>query len=115
MDTFFNGWRRKAGCMLLMLAGCIAIFWSRSYVVGDALSFWKLNVVSQEGQVSWAWFADVLKPSVHWGTVDLLSDLPSWDKMAYVHYDDSVHYGIVAVPLTLLSACLILWKPRPKP
>lgn len=112
MRAFFNGWRRKMGCFTLVMAVGIGTFCVRSYIIGDSLSLWQLDVTSKQGHVSWAWFPENSRLSVSWRSVNLVSELPSYDKMIVVHYDESIHYGIVTIPLTLLSAYLLLWKPK---
>ncbi|MDB5343030.1 MAG: hypothetical protein JWP89_1407 [Schlesneria sp.] len=38
MHTFFHGWRRKAGCVALVMALCLLALWFRSHVVADTLA-----------------------------------------------------------------------------
>jgi hypothetical protein len=37
MEEFFKGWRRKAGCVTLMLAGAFCSVWHRSYSTFDRI------------------------------------------------------------------------------
>lgn len=112
MREFFNGWRRKAGCLLLVLSLFFATLWWRSYFIGDVWTLWHLNLLSCDERFSWAWFDRDMGSQLAF--VNLRRDLPSWDQPVLCHYDDVFHYRMIAIPLTLLSACLILWNPRPK-
>src|SRR5258708_4117292 len=39
MHTFFHGWRRKAGCVALVMACVFTGIWIRSYRIVDTFSF----------------------------------------------------------------------------
>ncbi len=39
MGNFFRGWRRKIGCVILLLALLMQAWWFRSHIVGDCIQF----------------------------------------------------------------------------
>ncbi|HEY4263122.1 MAG TPA: hypothetical protein VGM98_23370 [Schlesneria sp.] len=102
----FHGWRRKAGCVALVVACFLFIAWTRSLIVSDAIlgrSRWiSLDsegktydlIVSRDGAVR-----NIYRTSQMGGGFR--------DEEVF-----AVSYAIVILPLTLLSAYLILWKPR---
>ena len=126
MREFFHGWRRKVGVATLVIACAIAGFWmatgdhqdgvsfqlrQRQYVfysVGGQIvclempahgGFWRLSSDDYEPMRS-----IVAKLEQNWGEISQYKDfavkrraIPLW--------------GLL-LPLTLLSAYLILWKPR---
>ena len=57
MSTFFHGWRRKTGCILLLMAGVFMAAWLRSLSVIDKFSFSQQQschfMLSMDGNVSW--------------------------------------------------------------
>lgn len=171
MQTFFHGWRRKAGVAALMMACLLCGLWIRSRIVDDkvilTISGWKHLIHSERGVISWfAWDeserygfdlpADVaeemgvpahLSGSVAWrrpewqsqpvshpaqavpmvkpekikfGCGDPLKDFPpneflnnEYLKLATVGFlKNAVSYWMLVLPLTLLSAYLIIWKPK---
>ena len=94
MGEFFNGWRRKTGCVTLVMACLLTDGWILSASRTDIANFrllGKQHIVSSEEQ------------SIQWG-----AEVPHtilWD----VWY---VPYWSVVLPLTLLAAWLLLSKPR---
>jgi hypothetical protein len=129
---FFKPLRRKIGVVTLVVACCFLAAWIRSTVVGDSLKlhFGKQRQcgISSQGQ------------SIHFGvTADVTDDppmsnlemtrwpmahMPEFYKNESLKFsisigDDSTwvvivpHWSIV-IPLTLLSAWLLLSKVRPK-
>ena len=122
MSTFFDGWRRKAGCVLLVLACVFMAGWIRSRMIGDAIMFpvgrRQNAIVALNGTVHW-WA--VTNGPADWGFDS--SDRPVDELTDEIHElqiqlepfqfrDWCVSYWSITVPLTLLSAYLILWKPR---
>lgn len=120
MGEFFHGWRRKLGCVALVMAGLLASGWVRSHSCFDRAHMdWPSRserhyVGSEKGRI-W-WMCIPYNPpvySVGWETemiyratqCDWRFDEDSW----------VIPYWPLAVPLTLLSAYLILWKPRKPP
>lgn len=139
MDEFFSGWRRKTGCVTLVLACVFATGWIRSLSTTDFF-----HCVSQEGSASdlglsiggylgWEYWYDLPRPALRipkWVSSDpmpihrLAEDhdmtwrVKCWGiEIGTVAGDTEfvfVWYGWIVVPLTLLSAYLLLSKPRPK-
>ena len=94
MGEFFTGWRRKAGLVTLAMAVVLSVGWTRSIKERDVkgfVLFGKWNVVESDDQTL-SWGAEV-------------SSTPHW-KVWYVPY------WLLVWPLTLLSAWLIVGKPR---
>ena len=114
MGGFFHGWRRKVGCITLLVACLLAGMWIRSNAaydgiwltiegrrymatsVGGRVGFW-----SQQSSVSHGWISQRLEADHAAGLSTMLLGqavvLPYWS---------------LILPLTLFSAYLILWKPK---
>jgi len=142
MREFFKGWRRKVGCIVLAMACVLAGAFARSLTRLDQIYFngAKSNLVIASGDQKlilmiggrfnsvyhdisgtrnriWqlTWSDEELLPSrdpINWYQhpafrVDFVSNVDG-DKMA------TISYLSIVLPLTLLSAILILW-PRRKP
>ncbi|HEY4258843.1 MAG TPA: hypothetical protein VGM98_01730 [Schlesneria sp.] len=152
MREFFRGWRRKAGCVTLVVAMALTGIWitSRNRVWGHRwyTKHSLLSILVREWgfdcqiwdmpdpelfnrdtiAVGWAHTIDstptrfepfrrtgMLEPEwhrhwagFHWGQVTFLDAYPEHvtiNKLIVPHW-------ATALPLTLLSAYLILWKPR---
>lgn len=112
MGDFFRGWRRKVGCALLILACVFAAGWVRSYsdpdqirlqsrmsyVEGNVLRSVSLYVELNEGSIQ-----GVRRTTRYFGSGTGVSESSVlW----------SVPYWSIVDPLTLLSAWLLLSKPR---
>jgi hypothetical protein len=147
MKEFFNGWRRKAGCSLLLVACVFTTGWIRSQRRFDLLFIPVGNATY--GFVSGAGAIDFLRfwepesqDELYFLSGDLMSENGSWlDETGYINPWSSSHqikwrldwhgfrvgvshignrhdtdcvlpYWSIAIPLTLISAYLILWKPR---
>jgi hypothetical protein len=141
MREFFKGWRRKTGCVALVMACALAGEWMRASVTEDAYLLTPQHaIVSGDGYMTVVftrrhgpqyWYMAFTKrvdsgpggslkweQRWRWGVagvgcgVDVLlvngteEDEAKWCRIPY--------WGII-LPLTLLSAYLILWKPRTKP
>ena len=120
MREFFRGWRRKVGCATLVMACVAGAAWSRSYLYSEYIGIGTTNRIdvflSSQGLVRWA----AIKPPpgdrwFWWGSNDTVG------LFALMPYDPSMFepswpgpYCVIVIPLTLISAYLILWKPRPK-
>lgn len=137
MGDFFHGWRRKAGCVTLVMACALTSEWTRSpttdneiplsRTVGFVSSHGSLTVVvmdrgghraewypAQSDRIiyhtgrSWSkkWRRTVAVVNLgtdEYGNAERVEDIARWCR---------VPYWSIVVPLTLLSAYLILWKPR---
>ena len=57
MNTFFHSWRRKTGCVMLIMALTMFAMWMRSRVMEDKLVWTMKDVAhvlnSEDGGVSW--------------------------------------------------------------
>jgi hypothetical protein len=128
MKEFFCGWRRKAGTVTLVMALAVAGIWMRSRVVCDTLQFkfgGRLHdIVSYSNQTSGvSWKFDLAFPEVlDWGSIPLnevdADDIEGTLANYREGYRDlgffewHVPHWLLVLPLSLLSAYLILWKPR---
>lgn len=138
MGDFFHGWRRKAGCVTLLLACVLLAGWIKSIWLQDDIEFRLpggrfLHTIHSVGQsVTWACH---VSRGIHPVPFSWQSGPPSgafpdqpvvidwqWNGIAvgnvrwemtsdYIHFWRFPHLS-VGIPLTLLSAYLILWKPR---
>jgi len=138
MSDFFHGWRRKTGCVLLVMAFVLAGLWTRSFYHADQLSYAtgkhsveKLH--SGNGFAVWMSYDvvwDQRFPAIEWNWV--------YPKDAYFNDQGAangskmewqfnwlcigsgkvannsnrvrfISYWSITIPLTLLSAYLLLW------
>lgn len=126
MREFFNGWRRKVGCVVLVMACGLTSAWVRSKHTQDAVCFRLAN----RGQVLYSASGSIYYWTVPFSQVTP-TEWPQWHRSlpSNLAYDGRLQvydylkpiramafpYWPLTIPLTLLSAYLILWKPRPKP
>ncbi|MDB5345772.1 MAG: hypothetical protein JWP89_4149 [Schlesneria sp.] len=144
MRNFFHGWRRKLGCVTLVMALALMVGWMRSRVVQDGLA---LNC-SEDGFYSVASLDETLnlvranyaykapgQPFIQWFSVPRpansqnITEMPDmkwrWRATGFGVGDlalTEVDFTILTVPywfptgiLTIFSAWLLLFKPRPRP
>ena len=100
MREFFHGWRRKAGCGLLLVSLVFMAAWMRSLVVSDHIEALGVFAVSNKGGF-------VIGPRD--------SDATFWNSLPISEnpeVDLPIPFFIITIPLASLSAYLILWKPR---
>ena len=138
MGEFFNGWRRKAGCVALALALALMFLWLRSIYVSDIISRHVPNTSDYlfSTECSCGWLRKhhdrlINFPAPFWesfvGALGVLSEprtrwrewrwygcgmIESPGEQAIVWI---IPYQFVVCPLTLISACLILWPRKCKP
>ncbi len=129
MREFFHGWRRKAGCVTLVLALVFMGAWLRSYIVEDRLAFttgdFRHAISSFQGRVGWdRWLDSPPSVGVAWSSEWRNLNMPIRARPTHfkarpgsilgkLQFESrAVPYWPFAIPLTLLSAYLILWKPR---
>ena len=138
IPTCFKPWRRKLGVMTLALACVFAAGWVRSLLLTDSAG-WHLGAelvtFSHDGHLSayvrtkhsvfrWAWprfytdgyrrFTDPGdKQNWQWTFAGVRFGSKNADE-PYFHIV-AVPYSYIVLPLTLLSASLLLSKPRNKP
>lgn len=106
MREFFRGWRRRLGCITLLMAVVVTIGWVRSLFIGDWASICGYEVLCQEGAISWAWRPGPV-PTPEWLVSISLADRPN-----FKHFDTCVPYWPFATSLTLLSCYLMLSSGR---
>jgi hypothetical protein len=147
MREVFHGWRRKLGCITLMLACLATLFWVRSFRHNDEMNFWtgplavdslnsspmglcwmsrdKLapNVPMLSGRFGWVatqTFANDICDPFRWSTTSYHFRWCGFQfAEATINPPDRgelriwiIPHWALALPLTLLSAGLILWQPR---
>lgn len=100
MSSFFHGWRRKAGCVTLVMALIVMTAWIRSLVVTDSVLIWT--------DTDTAYAVSTTPHQLHLTRMFMVGT-----KLGII--DDDIEWTVscwwFAIPLTLLSACLLLWKP----
>ena len=89
MREFFRGWRRKVGCVTLVMACALALNWAASYSTVNLPEDYYPDLESHHGNIEYTKFVGTRREVV-------------WQ----------IPYSFVTVPLTLISAYLILRKPR---
>ena len=129
MREFFKGWRRKIGCVALVMACAFLCGWVRSLYATDtvirSVNHTTEGVFSTEG--SFGWFKqdhpEIINRSAFWeasvgefGTISDPTFVWSWNGFSSIESQSgrasSIPYWSIVIPLTLLSAYLIVWKPR---
>lgn len=110
MWSFFQGWRRKAGVVTLVMAVATMELWIKSYYYMDFLTIRdsRFVVFSQEGYFFWDWLTQLRStgPILGWGS----QPVPSGG-MPFKPMSTGVSYQSVTLILILPSAYLVLWKP----
>ena len=126
MREFFHGWRRKAGCVTLVIAISLTCLLIRGFSIADRVWFGlgenQHMVCSVDGRIWWfSWrngreyhFSQFASTSV----ADEISRQRFW--MGFHGVFRNAAYSILplwylVLPLTLLSTFLILWRPRKTP
>jgi len=117
MSDFFHGWRRKAGCVLLVMTSFLTLAWIRSHVFFDVFVFERNHrhqlVFNMDGSAYWRSVKqnfDTGFPLHKW--ISANPTVPNAKILQSVGPTDAVWtvpYRLFAIPLTLLSAYLILW------
>lgn len=141
MREFFRGWRRKVGVVALLLTCVFAAGWVRSHAVSDRIDFHIRNhyqtVISLDAQLYW-WrrrresksgyqFGRPLQTSRFLTETDRQQNDGRWEQHPATSRDDNglrripkgnlfteivIPYWSIVVPLTFLSAYLLLSKSR---
>ena len=139
MSDFFHGWRRKVGCATLTLALVFIAGWVRSYHYSDQLSLPSIHprlegcLQALNGTFRWIQFADaepsgwiVSLSSEFEGNEMIPENIPWKTRFMGLHFGNHgdpqatswttnniwcCSYLTLAVPMTLLSAFLLLSKP----
>lgn len=143
MREFCKPWRRKLGSLGLLMACLFMAGWVRSFNRGDCVSFYfgsttTKYLISGSQSLSWESGEDrvahrlISFPKLSGYAIVPLGDAPDeytkwlWrglgfgiGKIAFASGDNfsfwRVPYWSTVAPLTLLSACLLLSKPKQKP
>ena len=129
MSTSFQGWRRKAGCVTLVLACVLAMGWIRSLTFYDGI---RLRI---RGQLV-IYFKST---HGHWDVNVYSSNLPQFPSWITTNLDDfhkldrnsiafecgvcatsmfepftasGFPYSLFVIPLIILSTCLLMSKTR---
>jgi hypothetical protein len=117
MKEFFHGWRRKAGAAGLVMACVLTILWVRSCIVID-----NVRLPFSNQRLELATFRGVLylelrrippgfRNQLQWHvrSADPTVRMEAWNLLGPTK---SIPFRQLAVAFGLLSAYLILWKPR---
>ncbi|MDB5346665.1 MAG: hypothetical protein JWP89_5042 [Schlesneria sp.] len=119
MHTFFHGWRRKAGLVTLVMALALTGMWIRSHDVWIAIWFpcgsWHYCLISADGNLSWCSlnktdFEQLLDDCMG-GRYGFHGCGICTSLYRFGHEIPTIPHWFLVIPLTLLSAYLILWKP----
>ncbi len=129
MSDFFTPWRRKMGVVTLIVALPLMGMWVRSYVVEDKLAITIGDVRYAIGSVQGCVVRDRWLDKTHSGGIGYSSEwrdlnrparlpppyyrAPPGSPLGQVEFESkAVPYWPFVVPLSLLSACLLLSQPR---
>src|SRR5258708_39591168 len=106
MRTFFHGWRRKAGCVLLTTSIGLTAVWARGHIDPKSISFQigerKHSLTTNTGRLVWA----------SWDKVEGLSLLEEHRGSLPNDRERVIYFQNLVLPLTLLSAYLLLVPSR---
>jgi hypothetical protein len=139
MREFFRGWRRKAGCIALVIALVFTMGWMRSLHSREFLFIefefpfgGRINIYTSANQMEvllqrstgWTFAFGETDPIV---TLNALDDVWFFDVQGIEEevvdevqqiapgYEVRIYFHTIVIPLTLLSAYLILRKPNRVP
>ena len=111
MSGFFHGWRQMAGCVLLLMAIALMGMWMRSRINVQGIWFgvrgWRLSITSHAG-ISWGQTPTDF-PVGWWGYVHPSSAILT---NSFFIITGDMFFAALVLPLTLVSAYMILRKPR---
>lgn len=129
MREFFRGWRRKVGCVTLLMALAVFGMWTRSQLVWEMINApvggrdhvtllvpgrftWVSYFPEKGNRIPQQWDQDqVSKDNVH-GLEEMEAEWRQDSMRRPGYIGVRVNLLVVLIPLSLLSAYLILWKPR---
>jgi len=124
MYAFFHGWRRKAGCVTLAMAMLLFCLWVRSHIICDRLGLLahhrQHDLVSFNSRVYYWSFNHpgdgdfwVFQSSMSEHREEVLeANRVFWEDCDVTFKQFVLPYQTVLLPISLLSAYLILWNPR---
>jgi hypothetical protein len=130
MREFFRGWKRKVGCVTLVLAGLFAIGWVRSLTIEDNFSFLAFEHFecfksrrAAISRVSWekspkstlrvypiSFHSNEINAAESFDLVPMPFGAGAHLGMQRAHM--SIRYRSIVIPLTAISAWLLLAKSR---
>ena len=111
MIEFFRGWRRKIGLLTLLMASLFMAGWNRSLHIADSVDiqppcFGNGLLHSHHGNLDFYWKSNSPFRREH-----------RWRTFPLTHFSEvqpnmqTISYLTIAIPLTVLSAILILTPP----
>lgn len=116
MREFFHGWRRKVGVVTLLMALAATTLWVRSVYLHDWVLLLddEVSVESVGGRiiVMHGRPHNVVGELLNWGSKTNEIDAAHTSYFMASRHRFVVPHWPIAIPLTLISAYLILWKPR---
>lgn len=120
MRDFFRGWRRKTGCLTLVIASVPSTIWIHSLSYDSKV--WVVfngrlhTLTTHHGTLIWR--GQIAKPrdASDW----ILRPTPRyWVELVDPWYFDSERWNVsippIAITLTIFSAFLLLWPQRQRP
>jgi hypothetical protein len=115
MGDFFHGWRRKIGVVTMLMALAFMTLWIRGYCEGDFIGFQNFTRTYFGFELASDSYSLALN-TVDWPqtTHDDSSQFLSMMKQAgcvLLTRRAQVPHWMLVIPLTLISAYLLLWKP----
>lgn len=134
MNGYFRPLRRKIGIITMLIAFLLAVGWARSSIVADSFEFTTVRggtihqFASEYGAIQWRCCGTIGYTSPEWSNRRVIDDPNGhfidreFSHLILRYADDSswsgnasCPYWSIVIPLTLLSACLLLGNPRSKP
>lgn len=141
MGTYFKPLRRKFGVLTLVMACVVAAGWVRSLSIGDTISLKSHTLLSGQGYIRWVrttgridanrafdhatgnpfnWYNGRGSKSAYdwrycgfaYGKRDGADLLEDEGTIAFTMFNYCAPYCAIVIPLTLLSAWMLLGKPR---
>ena len=131
MSEFFKGWKRRVGCVTLVMACSFAATWSSSEYISDVVEVCvatrQFTIKSFRGKIFWHATNEYYNPRNKWSSrtvtdpkmiAGYLAELKMFTEFLSVPPSDDQRLGVVSylnvvAPLAALAALLLLTKPRP--
>jgi hypothetical protein len=122
LHTFFHGWRRRAGCVALVMACVVASSWVRSNTAQEVVWFRRKDIAyvmrHEFGVLRWQWdFMSESEPTIGFSSYNFTDTFHGSDgrKWQFSTLAIAAPHWALALPLTFLSIFLLIWKPRNRP
>ena len=138
MGEFFKPWRRRFGVLTLLMACVFMGGWVRSQSSCDNFSFISdqrivTTLNSSCGSILWMWYrlhSEESSPATGWNSLPVTQDVRDISRKPKYPFESVkkndwgqqpevqtlrwwlISYWLITIPLTLLSAFLLLSKPR---